>query len=605
MHPQYFGQPIQYVGFFFWYVVWAFPPGFLLTMRAVRAVRTMLRTDSIREPAAREQDPTVTTLAHMEAVAAQNRKRVGFAIAQIGWTVLALTLPPYLWANLFGAFYSHAAVDYYVTAFPWGVALLLLTLRPIDTSAIRGAGAVYFCIILLVGYLCVDDVLISMEAYEHYDGPQHSLLALIAAAYAAIALLAFLGAASLSPLLVCNRCECSEAWLMPPRRMLRRLWLVYRLGLVAYAGINLIGCIEASCVANDEEGCSDPLFSFEDYITAHLAVMTSCLVAALVLTPSTRGHVLRRLGELFATHGTKAQEAASVAALLGNRDAATTLAVATERFRALPLAQLTREELAHNKPDPTMHSKTVQVNLGQVDAFVSHSWSDDGSVKFAKLHEWANGETRMVWLDKVHVLKPLLRAPPHPCSLGSLASRPSPTLHSCSRSLTQACIDQLNINDSLACLPVFLAGCKQLLVLAGPTYASRLWVSNACRPRSPGLVFHAPLSARAVPWCACVCGAQCVMELFVFVKMGGTREAIVTRLLGDDEDLSMSLRRFDAAKAKCYLPKDRHHLWAVIEASFGTFHPFNQLVRGIFTEQLRGAAGPLAPVTVLQSGEAG
>jgi len=535
MHPQYFGQPIQYVGFFFWYVVWAFPPGFLLTMRAVRAVRTMLRTDSIREPAAREQDPTVTTLAHMEAVAAQNRKRVGFAIAQIGWTVLALTLPPYLWANLFGAFYSHAAVDYYVTAFPWGVALLLLTLRPIDTSAIRGAGAVYFCIILLVGYLCVDDVLISMEAYEHYDGPQHSLLALIAAAYAAIALLAFLGAASLSPLLVCNRCECSDAWLMPPRRMLRRLWLVYRLGLVAYAGINLIGCIEASCVANDEEGCSDPLFSFEDYITAHLAVMTSCLVAALVLTPSTRGHVLRRLGELFATHGTKAQEAASVAALLGNRDAATTLAVATERFRALPLAQLTREELAHNKPDPTMHSKTVQVNLGQVDAFVSHSWSDDGSVKFAKLHEWANGETRMVWLDK-------------------------------------ACIDQLNINDSLACLPVFLAGCKQLLVLAGPTYASRLW---------------------------------CVMELFVFVKMGGTREAIVTRLLGDDEDLSMSLRRFDAAKAKCYLPKDRHHLWAVIEASFGTFHPFNQLVRGIFTEQLRGAAGPLAPVTVLQSGEAG
>ena len=40
---------------------------------------------------------------------------------------------------------------------------------------------------------------------------------------------------------------------------------------------------------------------------------------------------------------------------------------------------------------------------------------------------------------------------------------------------TQACIDQTSIDDSLACLPVFLAGCNQLLVLAGPTYTSRLW----------------------------------------------------------------------------------------------------------------------------------
>ena len=39
----------------------------------------------------------------------------------------------------------------------------------------------------------------------------------------------------------------------------------------------------------------------------------------------------------------------------------------------------------------------------------------------------------------------------------------------------KACIDQNSIQQSLACLPVFLAGCQTLLVVAGPTYCSRLW----------------------------------------------------------------------------------------------------------------------------------
>ena len=39
----------------------------------------------------------------------------------------------------------------------------------------------------------------------------------------------------------------------------------------------------------------------------------------------------------------------------------------------------------------------------------------------------------------------------------------------------KACIDQNSIEQSLACLPVFLAGCQTLLVVAGTTYCSRLW----------------------------------------------------------------------------------------------------------------------------------
>ena len=37
------------------------------------------------------------------------------------------------------------------------------------------------------------------------------------------------------------------------------------------------------------------------------------------------------------------------------------------------------------------------------------------------------------------------------------------------------------------------------------------------------------------------------------------------------------------------------HLWAVIEASFGDFTPFNAAVRRIFAKQLKEDRAPLAP----------
>ena len=47
--------------------------------------------------------------------------------------------------------------------------------------------------------------------------------------------------------------------------------------------------------------------------------------------------------------------------------------------------------------------------------------------------------------------------------------------HGLALGLAQACIDQSNIAASLPCLPIFLSGCKELLVIAGETYTSRLW----------------------------------------------------------------------------------------------------------------------------------
>ena len=98
-------------------------------------------------------------------------------------------------------------------------------------------------------------------------------------------------------------------------------------------------------------------------------------------------------------------------------------------------------------------------------------------------------------------------------------------------------------------MPIFLAGCRQLLVLAGPTYPTRLW---------------------------------CAMEIFIFVRMGGKHEDMVVKLLDGDSNLINTLQKFDARKAKCWHAMDQHTLWAVIESAFGDLLPFNKVVRDIF-----------------------
>ena len=76
------------------------------------------------------------------------------------------------------------------------------------------------------------------------------------------------------------------------------------------------------------------------------------------------------------------------------------------------------------------------------------------------------------------------------------------------------------------------------------------------------------------------------MELFVFVRMGGTKEDIVVKLLDPHADRAKLAAAFDAGRSRCFLDRDRQRLLAVIEASFGTFQPFNVIVRKIFEENV-------------------
>ena len=233
-------------------------------------------------------------------------------------------------------------------------------------------------------------------------------------------------------------------------------------------------------------------------------------------------------------------KATALAALIGKLSPAEALKLGIDNFRKLDLDKLTEVEIAGRKagtdagdwktspgwPTRELYNKTSRATFGQVDAFISHSWSDDGVAKFNSLHEWKKDELEKqvtkkavtIWLDK-------------------------------------ACLDQRDIQASLAGLPVFIAGCKHLLVLAGDTYASRLW---------------------------------CVIELFVFVQLHEEKDEVKKKLIvkplaskKTPKDLQEDMEKFKAGEAKTFDPNDRERLLAVIEASFGTLDPFNKIVQDI------------------------
>ena len=171
-----------------------------------------------------------------------------------------------------------------------------------------------------------------------------------------------------------------------------------------------------------------------------------------------------------------------------------------------------------------LKKKAEPAILGDVDAFFSHSWRDEveqPGEKFHALMDWAKTRERATNVD--------------------------PTIW-----LDKACVDQNNVDQSLACLPVFLASCKLLLVVAGDTYTSRLW---------------------------------CVMECFVYLQMrpGLTRDDMLVIPIGKRGDsvdaVVASFSSFRGENAQCFKKEDREKMLAIIEASFGDFTLFDESVR--------------------------
>ena len=196
-------------------------------------------------------------------------------------------------------------------------------------------------------------------------------------------------------------------------------------------------------------------------------------VILIVFTRSRRKRMMASLTSMIAQPHVRL--AASVTALLGGRTVKSALALASEKFYTITFENMCKADFHSNwkKYDDTF-SKSMKARLGKhlphkhspslilfglcvyiccvdsflfvgsCDAFVSHSWSDDGSKKFDALCSWAldfkseNGREPQLWIDK-------------------------------------DCIEKTNLSEDLACLPFFLSGCKKFIIMAGPTYTERLW----------------------------------------------------------------------------------------------------------------------------------
>jgi hypothetical protein len=291
--------------------------------------------------------------------------------------------------------------------------------------------------------------------------------------------------------------------------------------------------------------------------TYHVLVAGSAqlLIWQLLFTPWFRAWYYTTLNRL--SNRGDAGRAAGVAALIGKKDVNLVLAQARRCFQAVPFAKLRREHFATNQADADLMKGIAQrCQLGEVDAFLSHSWHDDPSEKWATLCAWAaafeakHGRPPLVWFDK-------------------------------------ACLDQKDIEDQLAALPVFLAGSRTLLCVVGPTYIERIW---------------------------------CIIEIFTFLRMGGTAERLTVLPIGDgseelaaltprdlelrEEDLLNGalerFRAFEVSAAKCFSEEQLLHLLSVIESGFGSFDTFNSIVRHAFAnklEQLLADTSRGAPAT--------
>ena len=122
---------------------------------------------------------------------------------------------------------------------------------------------------------------------------------------------------------------------------------------------------------------------------------------------------------------------------------------------------------------------------------------------------------------------------------------------------TQACIDQEgDINKSLKALPIFLLASKQFVVFVGDSYFRRMW---------------------------------CMLELFTFVRSGGSLDAVVLKPLLPDAAES-AIKQLDINKADCYVRADKQRILAIVEASFGSSIQFNAACRQILVSKLSGAA---------------
>jgi len=197
----------------------------------------------------------------------------------------------------------------------------------------------------------------------------------------------------------------------------------------------------------------------------------------------------------------RVKDGAFLAALIADQDPQELMWGGLRRLRRVNIRHLDMAVMGSQHSDDEMVNRlSKQCRLGEIDFFVSHSWSDDPQSKCDALAQVAdqfekeNGRDAYVWLDKL-------------------------------------CIDQQDISIDLQCLPVFVMAAKKLMILSGPTYPTRLW---------------------------------CAWEMYVFFAMAPDVTKLEIVPLAGSTDTLAQLKTFKASEARCWNPDDEVMLRSII-----------------------------------------
>eukprot|EP00930_Biecheleria_cincta_P001459 TRINITY_DN102599_c0_g1_i1.p1 TRINITY_DN102599_c0_g1~~TRINITY_DN102599_c0_g1_i1.p1 ORF type:complete len:604 (-),score=114.49 TRINITY_DN102599_c0_g1_i1:21-1832(-) len=230
--------------------------------------------------------------------------------------------------------------------------------------------------------------------------------------------------------------------------------------------------------------------------------------------PSSRRKVHQWLGSWAGTVG------GGIAELLGGRGIEEVVAVATSNLRAISCEKVQFSHFANRQTkeqSQELFLLTESAEFGGVDAFVSHGWHDDAQAKWDTFQAWRkefkelHGREPKIWLDMY-------------------------------------CGTQLDIEASLAVLPVYIASCKRLLSLAGPGYLRDL---------------------------------RSLVEIFTFAEVGRSAEDFELRVLPSEknmDDLVASLKVWQATSShEAEIP----YLRMVLEAGYAGQHGIESIVKTV------------------------
>ena len=263
------------------------------------------------------------------------------------------------------------------------------------------------------------------------------------------------------------------------------------------------------------------------------------------------------------------------------------LDMGSRNFRCLDWSSMSFELLeSGNSAGAEWNALSRPVKRGEiVDFFISHSWTDDAAAKWRAL--------QLVATDFIsqHKRKPTFW-------------------------LDKACIDQYNVEDGLAVLPLNVMACEKMLILCGNTYPERLWCAwEICTLLSFITIEEALQQVVLVPLAKVKGGSSATKPVRKGgggsdseekAAAGGTadggaaaaakskpartillhrqRSSVFAQDHGSEEFVGAEeikrMCRFDVSSARCYNPNEETRLRAVIDA----------VGRGAFNEKVRSLA---------------